>query len=673
MEELRFRQIHMDFHTSEKIANVGEKFNAEEFAKTLEEARVNSVTCFSRCHHGMLYYNSKAFPELVHPGLKNKNLLSEQIDACHKRGIKVPIYTTVQWDYHMSNIHPEWCCLTADGGIVEACGDTSSHVYKAGFYRTLCVNNPEYKGYLKQQMKDLFATLTLERIDGIFFDIVNVVDCSCKNCVQGMVHMGFNPENREDRIQYAINMLKEFRLEMTEFIHGMKKGISVFYNAGHVGSVAIDSRDAFTHWELESLPSGEWGYSHFTNTVRYARTTGMDYLAQTGKFQTAWGDFHSFKNPQALQYECFRMLAYNSKCLIGDQLHPDGMISKPVYDLIGGVYKEVEKKEPWCRGAKAITEIAVLTDEWQNTLTQTGMRVSNVINGVCALLDELGYQFDIVDNKIDWNGYKLLVLPDTILFNQELVNKVERYIKNGGKILATGKSGLNEEKNEMILKCLGVEYVGEAPYFTDYIMPNEIIGKSLPKTEHVMYLQGEHVTVTTGTVLMDAYIPYFNRSWQHFCSHLHTPSSHEKGYPAVVKNNECIYFIHPIFSIYQKKHPSWCRELIKDAIELLMPEQVIVHNGPSTMAVTLNKQCKEKRYIVHGLHYIPVKKCQDLCIIDDVIPLYEIEFCVKIKEKVRGVKIVPDNKEILFSEDKGNVKFTIPKIEGHVMVELSYE
>lgn len=71
MEELRFRQIHMDFHTSEKINTICSEFDADDFASTLESAHVNSVTCFSRCHHGMLYYNSKKFPQLIHPGLKN--------------------------------------------------------------------------------------------------------------------------------------------------------------------------------------------------------------------------------------------------------------------------------------------------------------------------------------------------------------------------------------------------------------------------------------------------------------------------------------------------------------------------------------------------------------------------------------------------------------------------
>jgi hypothetical protein len=53
------------------------------------------------------------------------------------------------------------------------------------------------------------------------------------------------------------------------------------------------------------------------------------------------------------------MLALNSKCLIGDQFEPSGVLSKPVYDLIGKVYSKVEEKEPWCANADHVAEIGV--------------------------------------------------------------------------------------------------------------------------------------------------------------------------------------------------------------------------------------------------------------------------------------------------------------------------
>jgi hypothetical protein len=49
--DLRFRQIHLDFHTSELLENIGEKFDKDQFANTLKEAHIDSITCFARCHY----------------------------------------------------------------------------------------------------------------------------------------------------------------------------------------------------------------------------------------------------------------------------------------------------------------------------------------------------------------------------------------------------------------------------------------------------------------------------------------------------------------------------------------------------------------------------------------------------------------------------------------------
>src|SRR5918993_2071060 len=82
---LRYRQVHLDFHTSGLIDNIAQGFDATEFASILKNAYVDSVTCFARCHHGYLYYDSKKNPERIHPNLKNKNLLKDQITALHKQ------------------------------------------------------------------------------------------------------------------------------------------------------------------------------------------------------------------------------------------------------------------------------------------------------------------------------------------------------------------------------------------------------------------------------------------------------------------------------------------------------------------------------------------------------------------------------------------------------------
>jgi Hypothetical glycosyl hydrolase 6 len=149
--ELRFRQIHLDFHTSEHLDLVGSSFDPDEFGDTLVKAKVNSITCFARCHHGWLYFDSKRFPERRHPHLKT-DLLARQIEAAHRRGIRVPIYITVQWDYYSATRHAEWVCIEPNGALM------GTRPLEAGFYQHLCVNSP-YRDFLKQLTGEVLETL----------------------------------------------------------------------------------------------------------------------------------------------------------------------------------------------------------------------------------------------------------------------------------------------------------------------------------------------------------------------------------------------------------------------------------------------------------------------------------------------------------------------------------
>lgn len=658
---LRFRQVHLDFHTSEAISGVGEAFEAQEFADVLSGAHVNSVTCFARCHHGWLYYDSKRFPGRVHPHLANKNLLREQIDACHARGIRVPIYITVQWDLFTANEHPEWRVVRPDGSF------EGTPLYEAGFYRFLCVNTP-YRDFLKAQTQEVLESFP---VDGIFFDIVQPVDCSCAACREKMTLEGLEPAEPESRLAFARRSIAAFQADMTSFVRQLNPDCTIFYNAGHIGTRHRSIAETFTHFELESLPSGGWGYLHFPLTMRYARNLGLDCLGMTGKFHTSWGDFHSFKNPAALQYEVFNMLALGAKCSIGDQLHPSGKISQPVYDLIGSVYAEVEKKEPWCSGAEAVVEIGVFTpEEFQGASLD---RLPPALLGAVRMLTELGHQFDVLDTSGDLEKYTVLVLPDDIPVSPSFAEKLRAYLDQGGAMILSYHSGLDETGKCFALAEFGVEYQGEAPYSPDFLLPSGQIGKDLPETEHVMTLRGLEVSpLADSEVLAGVAIPYFNRTYQHFCSHRHTPSSGKIGYPGIVRAGKIIYFAHPIFRQYNENTPLWCKTFLRNALDLLLPEPLVQHNGPSTLQVTLNEQKAENRQVLHLLHYIPERRSQTIDIIEDVIPLYQLEISIRNPHQVKKVRLVPQEVEIPFAQEKEHILFTIPKVDGHQMIEIQY-
>ncbi|SFL68989.1 Beta-galactosidase trimerisation domain-containing protein [Gracilibacillus orientalis] len=661
MSNQKYRQVHLDFHTSEFIPDVARQFDKHEFAKTLKESYVDSITCFARCHHGWLYYPSESRPDLIHPQLQNKNLLLEQIEACHEQGIKVPIYTTVQWDGYIARKHPEWLSVDCEGNYL-----TTQEVPEPHFYYTICLNS-DYRQYFKEHLVDMIQVIGEGKIDGFFFDILFEVDCHCNHCIKQMKARGYDVKQKGERMKYATVMLNEFKKEITTILHQQVPDAGVFYNGSHIGPKIKASLDDYTHLEIESLPSGGWGYDHFPSTVRYARKLGKDIIGMTGKFHTYWGDFHSLKNRAALEFECFHMFASGAGISIGDQLHPNGQLSTGSYKLIGSVFEKVAKMEPYCKEAVNLSEIAVLTPEEQ--MVEEGIVPSLI--GTVRMLQELTYQFDIIDSKMDFNDYRLIILPDHIKYQKELEEKLKLYQKNGGKIIASYRSLAKEKKEEISL--LGVKWYGDSPYDREFVLPNEQIGKQLYKEEYVMYSKGSFIKATQADVLMETVKPYFNREGKTFCSHQHAPSSKEMGHPAVTKLGNVIYFSHPIFHLYRQKAPMWCKHMLQDAIETLLDEKLIRHKGPSSLIVTMQRNHHQNIDAIHLLHFITEKKSVDLYTIEDRIPLYNVMINVWVDDKKAcNVTSISTGDEIPFTQEGSYIQIKLDKLDGHEMCVIEY-
>ena len=356
---------------------------------------------------------------------------------------------------------------------------------------------------------------------------------------------------------------------------------------------------------------------------------------------------------------------------MGDQLHPNGVMDKAAYELIGSVYEQVEKKEPWCAGSRAVSDIGVLTPE--EFVGGSSRNIPAAAHGSTRILQELAQQFDIIDSRSDFSSYKLLVLPDEIPASPELARKIDNFVAGGGALLASYEGGLDPEKTEFAVRSLGVRYRGEAPYSPDFLLPGGAIGAGLPQTEHVMYLKGKQVELLPGAEeLAPAYVPYFNRTWEHFCSHRHTPSAGKRGYPGVVRHGRAIYFIHPVFSQYFRNAPRWVKQLVGNAISILLPEPVLRVQAPSSTLTALNEQPDQNRWVLHLLHYIPERRGQDFDVIEDVIPIFDVKASLRVPRTVREVTLAPQGTKLSFQARDGRVEFTVPRVDGHQMVSLQF-
>jgi hypothetical protein len=650
------RQVHLDFHTSEHIFNIAAEFNAASFARTVKDAHISSMTVFARCHHGWVYYPSKKNPELVHPNLRNRNLLMEQVRALHDAGIRAPVYTTVQWDYHMAATRPEWLIRKPDGS------HEGSPFTEPGFYQSLCVNTGYYD-FLKSHVEEVCEILGND-LDGFFLVIVGIRPCWCAACRAEMKKEGINPASEEAVRAFTKKIIDRFKKKLTFVIRGYSRDCTIFYNAGHIGPCARESADAYTHFELESLPSTSYSYQHFPVTARYARKLGKDCMGLTGKFHTEWGDFHSLKNKAALEFEAFRMLSFGFACSIGDQMEPKGILNPATYRLVGGVYGSIEEREAWARPSVPTTEAALFTSE--SPLVEHKMPED--ILGACQLLDELAIQFDVLDETMDVDSYKLVFLPDNFRPSINFEQKLEKYLAGGGAVIACGKALL--DSGNKFPSCFGVEYSGENEYYPDFIIARGGLADGLePDNEYVIYMQGLRIKAGRGETILSARAPYFPRKGDEFCSHRYTPSAGGESYPAAVKKEKLIYFCHPLFSQYRTNAPRWCKTIISNAADLLLPNRLVRHNGPSTLTVSVLEQKEKQRYTVHLLSYIPVRKSATIDIIEERTEVRDITLNLNLPKPIRRAILAPENRELPLLEGKS---VTIPVVDGYTILELTY-
>lgn len=653
MKQLSPRQIHLDFHTSENIPGIGSTFDPEAFAKTAKEASISSMTVFARGHHGWLYYPSKKFPELVHPHLEYKNLLVDQVRALHKEGINAPVYLTVQWDYHSATTHPEWLIRKKDGS------HEGGPFTEPGFYQSLCVNTG-YWDFLKAQTIEVCELLG-DELDGLFFDIVGIRPCWCAACRAEMKKLGIDASDDEAVRDFAKMVLDRFKKNMTELVRQYNQNCTIFYNAGHVGPCTKDSADTYTHFELESLPSGSWGYLHFPLTARYARKLGKDCMGMTGKFHTEWGDFHSLKNLAALEFECFRMLSFGFASSIGDQLEPNGTLNPATYRLIGKVYSQFAEREAWARPSTPVVEAAVVTPESPRVEHQ----IPESVMGAVQMLEELAIQFDVIDPGMSLDAYKLVILPDDLVVCGGFQKKLEDFVAKGGKVIACAKGGQNQDGEYP--SCFGAKSAGPQNVYPDFLIAEGKLAEGLePENEYVIYMQGEALEPAGAETILSARAPYFKREKDFFCSHRYTPSAKGEAYPAVLQKGGVILFGHPIFQQYRKNAPFWCKKLISNAIDLLLGERVVRHDGPSTMTVSVLDQPEEARTNLHILSYMPVRKSATIDIIEERTVLRNVTVKVNIPRKFTQARLVPE--DIPLEVKDGSV--TIPEINGYAIVEL---
>lgn len=661
-EDFSSRQVHLDFHTSEQLENIGEKFDKASWQKALVDAHVSSINIFAKGHHGFSYYPTKIGTQ--HPNL-GFDLLKSQLEASHEIGIKTPFYFAIGWSVLDAVTHPEWVIKNKNGKSKK--GDLIQSLNAEDPYPNFTweLLMPE-GGYLEMILKQTEELCKNYELDGFWYDIIpnNAINYNAYSRA-GFKKAGIDVDNDLEVEMHHVEKLKFFMASCNAIIKKYHPDASIFYN----WSTHMNNSNTFkyklyeynTSYDLEDLPTTWEGYNEFPLRAKYFSNMGKPVTGMSGKFHTAWGEFGGFKYPNALKYEAASMIAFGANVNFGDQLHPSGIIDSETYKNIGSAFSYVKSIEAFGPGGKQVAK----TGLWMTFDNHTEQAAS-------LLLLDTQTNYVVVNNLKDWSDLELIIIPSKPNLSAKNVETLNQFVADGGKLLVLGEGALKRDKSGFALD-VGGTYLGKASYDVDYTVVSEALSKNVVRSPFLNYMPAIKIKPDANVKLLASIRePYFSRTKAHYTSHQNTPYNLQPAtHPAIYRDGNIMVVAHPLDKMYLKYGAQIHRELFKNTLDALLTTPMVRANLPSSGRVNLLHFPEKNRYVAHLLYAVPVQRGVAQ-VIDDLVPIYDTTVEIKLKENIKKAYLMPGNIELNTTKSNDKMSVIIPKFTCHTALVLEY-
>ena len=385
--------------------------------------------------------------------------LARVIEACHAAGIRViarndlskirrPVYER----------HPEWAYRTATGEIVDYNGDVHT-----------CVNGGYQREYAKEIVREIVTTLD---VDGMFFNMGGFLvrdysynyygPCHCESCRRRFrdetgfdlpAGTGDDPRQHRDAVLRAYERARSaWAREHEESIYRLIKEVRP--------EVAVDHYD-FQRQESNTeidRPLPRWQYDASSNT-RWVRTS-MPGVVSSNTSVDFIGFFyrHVAVNPAQQELRLWQSLANGGALdyyLIG---RLDNHRDRSGFERIRTVYAFHRRHEALYRRLESEADVLLIRGERTQAAEDRGW-VRFLTEGH-FLFDEL-LQSHL--ENVDLGRYGAVILPDVRLLSDANAARIDEFVRNGGTLVATGRTGFfteeHEERVRPALSSLGIDAV----------------------------------------------------------------------------------------------------------------------------------------------------------------------------------------------------------------------
>lgn len=626
----------MDFHTP-KIPweQTFKSFNAKEYVKILEEAKVNSLVSFTKCHHGYSYYNTKI--GLRHPSLPaDLDMFGEILGECHKKEMKVIAYYSVGWLTTIQQHRPQWMERNQQGQMMNTQGEPTT-----GPWANVCLNSPYLKEVVLPELTEIMEQYNAE---GLWLDIIECQPCYCDHCQEKYLkqHGTEMPKDKTLLKDFVIQTKFDFIHACRELVRSKRPEWLFTYNTAGRDLPVVSQVD---YCCIETHPGAPWardGWAHGLLVYKYLQNIKKPWESCTSRFIHGWGgwDDQCLANMLAVSS---RIAAHGGMINLGDQAHPNGTLDKELYKKIGKVFEFIEEREKYSMGQKSLPYVAILTGEFDVYGKQKHQYI-----GALKILSKKQVPFDLIReyDETTLTKYACLVIPEVETLSDEAITNLKAYVKNGGRLFITGRY----EEQERLQSLLGYEEIRKSTYSTGYLKISNEMNEGIRKSP-LMIPSSVDALVPSDTAhsLAENIDPVIEPNYDDFYIFRHaqfSPAGDSTLASGMLENHygqgKVIYSAANLFDAYNREQQWYIKDIIGNALDRLLDEKMLILEAPSTVEINVTEN--DEKLVIHLIQYSIQNESDQ---VEEIIPAYDIKLRVR-KDLVesQGVLLMPEKREL---------------------------
>jgi hypothetical protein len=672
-----YRRCLVDMHIEDWNEEFLSKFEPSEYINTMEKAGVKGVMIYAHSHVGLCNWPTKAGQ--MHRGLKGRDIVDETFRLAHSKGMDVILYYSLIYDNWAYDAHPGWRIKDVRGR------NSREGNWHGKRYGWCCPNNLEYREYTRTQIEDFCGRYDFE---SVFFDMLFWPEvCYCDSCRERYfretgcelpVVIDWN-DSGWNRFQKAREeWLAEFGKMATDTVKKVKPDVTVTHNWANmfnfwrfgVNTVAAGASD----YGSGDFYRGSEGSSFI---CKYMYNSVEDYEYLTSRC-TGLDDHTTNKPIEELEERAYVALANKGAFMFIDAIDPVGTLNPRVYEGLGQIFANVEKYEPFIGGVMRQDVAVYFSLSSKMDFRDNGKKVDEPLSeliphleaavNVSAILKERHIPFGVISKKNirQLDSYKMILLPEVMLMDEEEIEAFRSYVLNGGKLYASGG-----RVAQYLSDVLGLEYIGETHEKATYAAPcnkgTELL--SMFTASHPMALRGSQALAGAADdveIMATVTLPYTDPAdGEKFASIHSNPPGIPTTYPAMTARR------------FGKGKVLWaagCIEGIRSPMHMDVVENIIryLEPGPfsysadahSSLEITVFDQEDQNRIIINAVNTMEVYP---------QVPIDNIFVKVDMRgHKPAGAVLLPEGEKIEMCEQGRTAIVKIPATRVFNMAAIYY-